>query len=115
VIPESARRDLILASIATKYTQSNSVAYARNGQLIGVGAGQQSRVDCVKLAGRKAATWYLRQHPKVQSLPFRANVRKQDRINARVGSCVPFTYTFENAGLRPRRLLLCESELYLCS
>jgi phosphoribosylaminoimidazolecarboxamide formyltransferase/IMP cyclohydrolase len=110
VIPESARRDLILASIATKYTQSNSVAYARNGQLIGVGAGQQSRVDCVKLAGRKAATWYLRQHPKVQSLPFKANVRKQDRINARVGP-VFHLGTFEN----PMWLLQCESELYLCS
>jgi AICAR transformylase/IMP cyclohydrolase PurH len=73
------------------------VAYARNGQLIGVGAGQQSRVDCVKLVGRKAATWYLRQHPQVQSLPFKANVRKQDRINARVGFCVSFMYTFEYA------------------
>jgi phosphoribosylaminoimidazolecarboxamide formyltransferase/IMP cyclohydrolase len=85
-LPEAARRDLILASIAIKYTQSNSVAYARHGQLIGVGAGQQSRVDCVKLAGRKVATWYLRQHPLVQALQFKESVRKQDRINARVSS-----------------------------
>ena len=85
LLPASARRDLLLASIVIKYTQSNSVGYAFNGQMIGVGAGQQSRVDCVKLAGRKAATWYLRQHPKVQNLPFKSTVRKQDRINARVG------------------------------
>ena len=74
----------MLASIAVKYTQSNSVAYAKNGQVCGVGAGQQSRVDCVKLAGRKVATWYLRQHPKVLALPFREGARKQDRVNARV-------------------------------
>ena len=79
-----AKRDLVLASITVKYTQSNSVGYARNGQMVGVGAGQQSRVDCVKLAGRKVTTWYLRQHPKVQSLPFRAGVKRQDRVNARV-------------------------------
>ena len=60
------------------------LSYAVNGQMIGVGAGQQSRVDCVKLAGRKAALWFLRQHPKVQALPFKRSVKKQDRINARV-------------------------------
>ena len=75
---------MILASIALKYTQSNSVVYALNGQLIGVGAGQQSRVDCVKLAGRKAAVWFMRQYPKVQDLAFKPEVRKQDKINARV-------------------------------
>ena len=79
-----AIRDLILASISIKYTQSNSVGYAINGQMIGVGAGQQSRVDCVKLAGRKVQVWYLRQHPKVQSLPFKKTVKRQDRVNARV-------------------------------
>lgn len=79
-----AERDLILASIAVKYTQSNSVGYAKNGQMIGVGAGQQSRVDCVKLAGRKVNVWYLRQHPKVQNLPFKKTVKRQDRVNARV-------------------------------
>jgi phosphoribosylaminoimidazolecarboxamide formyltransferase/IMP cyclohydrolase len=76
--------DLILASITVKYTQSNSVGYALNGQMIGVGAGQQSRVDCIKLAGRKVATWYLRQHPKVMDLQFKETVKKQERINARV-------------------------------
>lgn len=83
-LPESAQIDLILASIAIKYTQSNSVGYAKNGQMIGVGAGQQSRVDCVKLAGRKVNVWYLRQHPKVQALPFKKTVKRQDRVNARV-------------------------------
>jgi AICAR transformylase/IMP cyclohydrolase PurH len=60
------------------------VGYALNGQMIGVGAGQQSRVDCVKLAGRKVSTWYLRQHPKVQGLAFKAGTKRQDRVNARV-------------------------------
>lgn len=83
-LPEAAQRDLILSSIAIKYTQSNSVGYAKNGQMIGVGAGQQSRVDCVKLAARKVSVWYLRQHPKVQNLPFKATVKRQDRVNARV-------------------------------
>ena len=83
-LSEAAQRDLVLASIAVKYTQSNSVGYAKGGMMIGVGAGQQSRVDCVKLAGRKAATWYLRQHPKVLGLPFKSTVKRQDRVNARV-------------------------------
>jgi len=83
-IPKSAKLDLILASIAIKYTQSNSVGYAKDGMMVGVGAGQQSRVDCVKLAGRKVATWRLRFHPKVQALPFKDGVKRQDRVNARV-------------------------------
>eukprot|EP01038_Epipyxis_sp_PR26KG_P006685 gene6685-9169_t len=83
-LSSDAIRDLVLASIAVKYTQSNSVGYAKNGQMVGVGAGQQSRVDCVKLAARKVSTWYLRQHPKVQSLPFKKSVKRQDRVNARV-------------------------------
>jgi phosphoribosylaminoimidazolecarboxamide formyltransferase / IMP cyclohydrolase len=81
---EDAQRDLVVASIAIKYTQSNSVGYALHGQMIGVGAGQQSRVDCVKLAARKVRTWYLRQHPKVQQLPFKSTVKRQERVNARV-------------------------------
>mmetsp|Transcript_37358 Transcript_37358/g.64471 ORF Transcript_37358/g.64471 Transcript_37358/m.64471 type:complete len:193 (-) Transcript_37358:299-877(-) len=83
-VPESAVRDLVLASITIKYTQSNSVAYAVNGQIIGVGAGQQSRVDCVKLAGRKVSIWWCRQHPKVQALQFKEGSKRQDRVNARV-------------------------------
>merc|ERR1712050_521310 len=83
-LSEQAKLDLILASIAIKYTQSNSVGYARNGMMIGVGAGQQSRVDCVKLAGRKVATWRLRFHPKVMGLKFKDGVKRQDRVNARV-------------------------------
>eukprot|EP00980_Cylindrotheca_fusiformis_P017626 scaffold5529_cov117-Cylindrotheca_fusiformis.AAC.3 len=83
-LDESAVRDLIVASICIKYTQSNSVGFAKDGMMVGVGAGQQSRVDCVKLAGRKVATWYLRQHPKVLALPFKDGVKRQDRVNARV-------------------------------
>merc|ERR1711998_792910 len=83
-LTEQAKLALILASITIKYTQSNSVGYARNGMMIGVGAGQQSRVDCVKLAGRKVSTWRLRFHPKVQALQFKDGVKRQDRVNARV-------------------------------
>jgi phosphoribosylaminoimidazolecarboxamide formyltransferase/IMP cyclohydrolase len=79
-----AERDLLLAAITLKYTQSNSVGYALDGQLIGVGAGQQSRVDCTRLAGRKADIWWLRQHPRVLALPFRQGVRRVERTNARV-------------------------------
>merc|ERR1712187_507112 len=83
-LTDEAALDLILASIAIKYTQSNSVGYSKNGMMIGVGAGQQSRVDCVKLAGRKVSTWKLRFHPKVMALPFNQGVKRQDRVNARV-------------------------------
>ncbi|KAG5182682.1 putative bifunctional purine synthesis protein [Tribonema minus] len=83
-LPDAAKRDLIVASIAVKYTQSNSVGYSKNGQMVGVGAGQQSRVDCVKLAGRKVEIWRLRHHPKVKALKFKAGVKRQDRVNARV-------------------------------
>merc|ERR1712023_376060 len=78
------QQDMILASIAIKYTQSNSVGYAKGGMMVGVGAGQQSRVDCVKLAGRKVKTWRLRFHPKVMGLKFKEGVKRQDRVNARV-------------------------------
>lgn len=81
---EGALRDMMVASICLKYTQSNSVGFAKDGMMVGVGAGQQSRVDCVKLAGRKVCTWYLRQHPKVLSLPFKDGIKRQNRVNARV-------------------------------
>ena len=80
-LPESARRDLIVALITLKYTQSNSVAYAVDGQAIGVGAGQQSRIHCTRLAGTKADTWFLRQHPKVLALPFLPTLGRPDRDN----------------------------------
>ena len=83
-LSDEAKRDLLLASISLKYTQSNSVGYAKGGQMVGVGAGQQSRVDCVKLAGRKVAVWFLRQHPKVQGLKFKSTVKRQEKVNARV-------------------------------
>jgi phosphoribosylaminoimidazolecarboxamide formyltransferase/IMP cyclohydrolase len=81
-LTEEAKRDLIVALITLKYTQSNSVAYAKNGQAIGVGAGQQSRVHCTRLAGNKADNWWLRQSPKVLGLPFRKDIRRADRDNA---------------------------------
>lgn len=81
-LPEDAKRDLLISLITLKYTQSNSVAYAKNGQVIGVGAGQQSRVHCTRLAGSKADNWWLRQHEKVLSLPFVDNIRRADRDNA---------------------------------
>ncbi len=80
-LPEEAKRDLIIALITLKYTQSNSVCYAYDGQAIGVGAGQQSRIHCTRLAGTKADTWHLRQHPKVLALPFRDDIRRPDRDN----------------------------------
>ncbi|MBQ5346995.1 MAG: phosphoribosylaminoimidazolecarboxamide formyltransferase [Ruminococcus sp.] len=78
---EEAKRDLIIALITLKYTQSNSVCYAKDGQAIGVGAGQQSRVHCTRLAGNKADIWWLRQHPKVLGLQFVDNIRRPDRDN----------------------------------
>ncbi len=79
---EEAKRDLIIALITLKYTQSNSVAYAKDGQTIGVGAGQQSRIHCTRLAGEKADKWILRQHERVLNLPFKDDVRRPDRDNA---------------------------------
>lgn len=79
-----ARRDLVLGYTTMKYTQSNSVGYVLDGQMIGIGAGQQSRVDCTKLAGAKADLWQLGRHPKVLELKFDSNVKRQDRINWRV-------------------------------
>lgn len=80
-IPEDAKRDLLISLIALKYTQSNSVCYAKGGQVIGVGAGQQSRIHCTRLAGNKADTWFLRQHPKVLGLKFKEGIRRPDRDN----------------------------------
>ena len=81
-LPRQAQIDMIVALITLKYTQSNSVCYVKDGQAIGVGAGQQSRIHCTRLAGQKADNWYLRQHPKVLNLPFKADIRRPDRDNA---------------------------------
>ena len=80
-LPEEAKRDLLISLIALKYTQSNSVCYVKDGQAIGIGAGQQSRIHCTRLAGNKADIWFLRQHPKVLSLSFKADIRRPDRDN----------------------------------
>ncbi len=81
-LPEAAKIDMIVALITLKYTQSNSVCYVKDGQAIGVGAGQQSRIHCTRLAGSKADNWYLRQSPQVLGLPFKADIRRADRDNA---------------------------------
>ena len=81
-IPEAAQRDLLIAMITLKYTQSNSVCYVKDAQTVGVGAGQQSRIHCTRLAGQKADNWYLRRHPKVLALPFVDGIRRPDRDNA---------------------------------
>ncbi|MBK8615804.1 MAG: phosphoribosylaminoimidazolecarboxamide formyltransferase [Anaerolineales bacterium] len=81
-LPESAVRDMLIAWITLKYTQSNSVCYTVDGQVIGVGAGQQSRVHCARLAGSKADLWRLRQHPSVLNLPFKSGIKRPDRDNA---------------------------------
>ena len=81
VLPESTVADLVLASITARYTQSNTVTYAKAGMVLGIGAGQQSRVDCTKLAGAKVDTWWLRRLQDVRSLQFRPSARRQDRIN----------------------------------
>ncbi|XP_006825841.1 bifunctional purine biosynthesis protein ATIC-like, partial [Saccoglossus kowalevskii] len=81
-LPEAAVRDLIVASIALKYTQSNSVCYARDGQVIGMGAGQQSRIHCTRLAGDKTNNWWLHQHPKVLGMHFKKGVKRAEKSNA---------------------------------
>lgn len=78
---EEAKRDLIISLITLKYTQSNSVCYVKDGQAIGIGAGQQSRIHCTRLAGNKADEWWLRQCPKVMNLPFKEGIRRADRDN----------------------------------
>ena len=81
VFTPEAKRDLVISLITLKYTQSNSVCYVKDGQAIGIGAGQQSRIHCTRLAGNKADIWWLRQHPKVMSLPFKEGIRRADRDN----------------------------------
>jgi phosphoribosylaminoimidazolecarboxamide formyltransferase/IMP cyclohydrolase len=81
-LPASAKEDLAISLITLKYTQSNSVCYVKGGQAIGIGAGQQSRIHCTRLAGSKADNWYLRQNPKVLDLPFKEGIRRADRDNA---------------------------------
>ena len=80
-LPAEARRDLVIALITLKYTQSNSVCYVKDGQAIGIGAGPQSRIHCTRLAGNKADIWWLRQHPKVMALPFKEGIKRADRDN----------------------------------
>ena len=81
-LPQQAKLDMIVSLITLKYTQSNSVCYVKNGQTIGVGAGQQSRIHCTRLAGNKADNWFLRHHPKVLGLQFVDGIRRPDRDNA---------------------------------
>ena len=81
-LPASAQRDMLVALISLKYTQSNSMCFAVDGQCIGIGAGQQSRIHCTRLAGSKAAMWYLRQHPRIAELKWKPGVKRQDRVNA---------------------------------
>lgn len=99
-LTEAARRDLILGYTTLKYTQSNSVGFAFGGQMIGIGAGQQSRVDCTKLAGAKADVWQLRLHPKVLGLKFREGLKRQDRINWRVRYIEGDLTSYEERALR---------------
>jgi AICAR transformylase/IMP cyclohydrolase PurH len=119
-MPESAVRDLIIALITLKYTQSNSVCYAVGGQTIGVGAGQQSRIHCTRLAGNKADIWHLRQHPKVLGLKFREGLGRADRDNTIdvyisdecydvIGDDVWENYFAE----RPEELTMAEKKEYL--
>lgn len=96
VLSESAVRDLTVATIALKFTQSNSVCYAKDGQVIGVGAGQQSRIHCTRLAGDKADNWWLRQHPVVTSMKFKKGVKRSEIstvidnfVNGSVGKDMP--------------------------
>lgn len=98
-LPESAIRDLIVATIALKYTQSNSVCFARDGQVIGIGAGQQSRIHCTRLAGDKADNWWLRQHSTVTSMKFKKGVKRAEIsnaidnfVNGTVGTDMPLEY-----------------------
>jgi phosphoribosylaminoimidazolecarboxamide formyltransferase / IMP cyclohydrolase len=113
-LDDATRRDLLLGLITMKYTQSNSVGFAMGGQMIGIGAGQQSRIDCTALAGRKADVWHLRQHPKILGLPFGKGVKKQARINWRVrvieGNLTPFEERDLKADLAGPFIPLTESE-----
>ena len=118
-LPEKARRDLVVALIALKYTQSNSVAYAYHGQTIGIGAGQQSRIHCTRLAGSKADNWFLRQHPRVLDLPFREGIKRPERDNAidqfLLDELTPAeeTYWLTSFSEQPHRLTTAEKRAWL--
>lgn len=119
-LPESAKEDLVLSMIALKYTQSNSVCFAYNGQTIGIGAGQQSRIHCTRLAGDKADVWFLRQHEKVLSLPFRSDIARAVRDNVIDGYINEYEEDVCADGVwqnyfteQPKRLTKKEKEEYL--
>ncbi len=118
-LSEVARRDLVVALIALKYTQSNSVAFAYHGQTIGIGAGQQSRIHCTRLAGSKTDNWFLRQHPQVLDLPFREGIKRPERDNAidqfLLDELTPAeeTYWLSSFSERPRRLTAAEKRAWL--
>ncbi len=121
-LPDAAKRDLIIALITLKYTQSNSVAYAVDGQAIGVGAGQQSRIHCTRLAGTKADTWQLRRHPKVLALPFLPTLGRPDRdnvidgyINGNEEDVTAEGNWQKHFTTRPEKLTAEEKEAYLAS
>lgn len=118
-LPETAVRDILVALIALKYTQSNSVCFARDGQVIGMGAGQQSRIHCTRLAGTKADAWFLRQHPRVLSLPFKSGIGRPNRDNAidqflldRLPTAEEALW-LENFSERPQRLTAEEKQEWL--
>lgn len=106
---DAARRDMVLGLVTLKYTQSNAVGYALDGQMIGIGAGQQSRVDCTRLAGAKADVWHLGRHPRVLDLAFKSGVKRQQRINWRIRYLEGDLTRFEEAALRD--VLATEFEL----
>ena len=118
-IPDNAKRDMLIALIALKYTQSNSVCFVANGQVIGIGAGQQSRIHCTRLAATKAETWWLRQHPTVLDLPFRAKIGRTERDNAidqfllDTLSPAEEAYWLQSFNVRPERLNSAEKRTWI--
>ena len=111
-LPDQARIDMIVALITLKYTQSNSVCYVKDGQAIGVGAGQQSRIHCTRLAGTKADTWFLRRHPAVLGLRFAQGIRRPDRDNA-IDIYLLGEVTSEAFAVQPSPLTLEERQTWL--
>ena len=111
-LPDQARIDMIVALITLKYTQSNSVCYVKDGQAIGVGAGQQSRIHCTRLAGTKADTWFLRRHPAVLGLRFAQGIRRPDRDNA-IDNYLLGEVTSEAFAVQPSPLTLEERQTWL--
>ncbi len=118
-LSDDAKRDMLVALVALKYTQSNSVVFAKDGQLIGVGAGQQSRVHCVRLAATKAETWWLRQHPRVLELPFAKKIGRAARDNAidqfllEAQSPIEEAHWLQNFSAVPKRLTQTEKRAWL--